>query len=196
MAKVKIKRLTPEFRVSYPHVFAPHAVSPTDKAKYGLTMLFPKNADMTWAKTAIVEAMTAKFGPDRASWPKIKNPIRDGDDGEAPKEGYKGMYFLTARSDDKPGVIDANGGDITQLNQDVFYAGCYARATVVAFYWERPTGKGVGFALNNVQKLREGEPFSSKTSAADDFGVAPGAAPAQAAAAAAAPAKARDDIFA
>jgi hypothetical protein len=190
--KIKIKRTTPEFRVSYPHVFKPHAVPGSgQEPKYSVTMLLPKTANLDGLKSAITEALTAKFGADRSAWPKIRNPIRDGDGEDfAGKKGYQGNYVLSARTSDKPGVIDASGNEI--INEGDFYGGCYAKATVVAFWYEKAGNKGVAFALNNLLKTRDGEPFGqAKADAASDFKddltVGPSTAPAKKAA--------DDDIF-
>lgn len=163
-----VKRTTPEFRVSFPHLDQPAGMEGQAK-KYSITMLFPKDADMSWVKTAVKEVLTSKFGPDESKWPKgLKKCVRDGDDKESPVAGYEGMYYMTARTSDKPGVVDNKCQDIIDVRTDL-YAGCYARATVAFYYYDKAGNKGVGVALNNVQKLREGERFSGKSDAKKDF---------------------------
>ena len=178
MAKTIIKRMTPKFRVSFPHVFEPHAMSAKQKPKFSITMLFPKDTDMAWYKSAVQECLTDKFGSDSAKWPKgLRKPLRDGDEKEADVSGYAGQFFMTARAqaDRKPGIVDQSG--VVRIESpDEFYAGCYAKATVVFYYYDTEGNKGVGVALNNIMKLADGEKFSGRKSAEDDFGPAPGAA--------------------
>lgn len=163
-----IKVTTPKFRVSFPHLHEPAGMEGQEK-KYSIVMLFAKDSDMSWAKNAINQCMTERFGADKAKWPKgIKNPIRDGDAKESPMAGYQGAYFLTARSKDKPGVVDAKCQDIIDVRNEV-YAGCYARCTCAFYYYDKAGNKGIGIALNNVQKLADGEKFSGKADAKSEF---------------------------
>lgn len=179
--KEKCRTLTPEFRASFPHLFKAQAMPGTNNApKYSITMLFPKDTDMKGILAVIREAKTAKWGPNKDSWPKtIKSPIQDGD-GEAgfsnktqqPLEGYAGHWIIKASTgeDQRPGVVDENVKPI--LDAAKFYPGCYARAYVYAYVWEFPKGSGkwgVGFILDHVQKLRDGKSFGGKKAAGDVF---------------------------
>lgn len=165
--KINVKRTTPKFRLSFPHLDQPDGMEGQEK-KYSVVMLFPKDSDMKWAKEAIAEVLNAKFG-SKEKWPKgWKNPIRDGDNKESPIAGYEGSYYMTARSKDKPGVVDAKCQDVIDVRTEV-YAGCYCRATIAFYYYDKSGNKGVGIALNNVQKLADGEAFSGKASAKKDF---------------------------
>jgi len=162
-----IKVTTPKFRLSFPNLDQPRGFE-GQEPKYSITMLFPKDQDMSWLKTKIVECLTAKFG-DKIKWPKgMKNPIRDGNEQESPLKGYEGCYFVTARSKDKPGCVDSKCQDIIDVRNEV-YAGCYARATIALYTYDKAGNKGVGIALNNIQKLADGEPFSGKRDAKSDF---------------------------
>jgi hypothetical protein len=72
--------------------------------------------------------------------------------------------------------VDAAVKPIGPDRKDEFYAGCFARATIRAFAYDKNGNKGVSFALQNVQKLKNGEPFGSKRKAEDDFEAVAGAA--------------------
>ncbi len=181
--------ITPEFRVSFPHIFKPSAIKPTDKPKYSITMLFPKNSDLMGTdvggeprslKEVMRDAKIAQFGP-KENWPKnLESPVVDGDDEKhAGKEGYKGHWVLKAVSneDQKPGVVDAEGVPVTEAS--VLYPGCYARAYIYAYIWEYMGKQGVGFILDHVQKLREGKSFGGKKPIEQVFGHAPAAAPSE-----------------
>lgn len=164
--------ITPEFRVSFPAVFEPSGMEGQAK-KYSVTMLIPKTVDISELKALVKAAVEAKW-PDLTKRPKgLRNPIRDGDAEKAEMDGYAGHWFMTARSSNRPGLVNQNVKPI--LSQDEFYAGCFARASVTAYAYEKSGNKGVAFGLQNVQKLKEGEPFSGRSKAEDDFGPVAGA---------------------
>lgn len=154
--------LTPEFRVSYPHMFKPSSIKGS-APKYSVTMLFPKNGDLKALQAAIRAAKIAQFGPNKDQWPDIESPVTDGDNPKfADKEGYKGHWAIKAISseDQKPGLVDQNVQPI--LEQSKFYPGCFARAYVFARVWEFGGKYGVHFILDHVQKTRDGKSFGGK----------------------------------
>ena len=152
--------LTPEFRVSFPHVFQPSKIS----GKFGLTMLFGKDTDFSVLEDAVDAKIKEKY-PKGA--PKgLMLPILDGE--ESDREEQKGTFYINAKSGKyRPGVVDQNRAEIT--DEAEFYPGCYARATITLYTWEYLGKKGVSVNLRNVQKLRDGEPLLSRVSAADEF---------------------------
>lgn len=160
------KVTTPKFRVSFPQVFKAKGFDGGEE-KFSVTMLFPKTTDLTPLKKAIQAVLVDKLGPDKTKWPKnLKNPIRDG--AEKPDlEGYEDCHFVAARSKDRPGLVDQQLQPI--LAEGEFYAGCYARATINAFYFDRAGNRGVAFGLNNLQKLGDGESFNGRKRAEMDF---------------------------
>lgn len=166
-AKPTEVRPTPEFRVSFPHVFQKH-VYEENEPKFSITMLFDKKTDITSLKRAVVAAATAEWGP-KEKWPKnLVLPFRDGDE-KSDLEGYEGMIYVSASSKNRPGVVNQKREPIVE-EDGAFYAGCYARATLNAFAWSYGKAKhGVSFGLLNVQKLRDGESFSGRRNAEDDF---------------------------
>lgn len=158
--------MTPEFRVSFPAVFKPKRQKgdATSEPKYGLTMLFPKGADLSKLKAAAQEVVKEKWGDKPPK--NLRSPFRD--QGEKEYEGYEeGAVFVSASSKQKPGLVDRQRQDI--IDETEFYPGCYARATVRAFAYDNNGNKGVAFGLNNVQKLRDGDPLGGRTRAQDDF---------------------------
>lgn len=170
MAKTDIEKkkcLTPEFRVSFPAIFQPKAFD-GQEAKYQLTMLFSKKTDITALKKAAFNAAAEKWGPKKEKWPKFKHPwLRDGDDEKGDVEGYEGCVFVSAKSKTQPGLVDHRLQPITAERD--FYAGCYARAEVLAYAYDSAGNKGVGFALQNIQKLRDGDRLSGRKDAEDVF---------------------------
>ena len=120
---------------------------------------------MTELERAIVAEMQKKW-PDQSVWQRLYQPLRKGSE----KPGIDGITpdcrFARAKSNNKPEVIGPDKRPLT--DQSKIYGGCYARASVTAYAFENET-KGVALALNNVMKTRDGEPFGSRTNAADDF---------------------------
>lgn len=160
-----VKITTPEFRVSFPQVFEPKSFN-GGKEQYSLCMLFSKKTDLTALKKAMQEVIDAKW-PEKNKRPKLWNPLRDGDIEKPEREEYQEVIFANAKSLDKPGIVDPQRNQIT--SKEEFYAGCYARATIVVYPFDKPGNKGVAFGLNNIQKLRDGQPFSGRNSAENDF---------------------------
>lgn len=163
----KKKCRTPEFRVSYPHVFKAQSSFEGQDEKYSITMLFSKKTDLTKMKRAAHNAAVEKWGADKTKWPKkFKWPFRDGAEREDTK-GYKNCIFVAASSKTKPGLLDRAKNPIEEPAD--FYAGCYAHCTLIAFAFDKGGNRGVGFALQNIQKLRDGEPLSARKSAEEEF---------------------------
>lgn len=158
--KINIQLTTPVFRVSFPHIFKPHA-PPNSKndPKYSIDMLYTDKKDLVPFENAIKEILTKKFGSDSKKWPKMKHPvIKDGDEKEN-LAGYPGTMYVTARSGNKPTVVDRDKQEI--LDTQKIYAGCYARAQVSLYWYDNNGNKGVGVGLNAVQFIRDGEAFGA-----------------------------------
>lgn len=178
--KETIKVLTPKFRVSFPNVFTPKAIQEGQEPFYSVQMLFPKEFDneadaeqFKQMRRAVQKAIVNKWGKDKAKWPaNMRLPFRDGTE----KEGFDGygpdVIFVNAKSKMKPGIVDQRRKDIE--NEDDFYAGCYARATLTTYAYNKMGNIGVAFGLQNLQFMADGEPFSGRTKASDDFDVVEG----------------------
>jgi Protein of unknown function (DUF2815) len=162
------KLVTPEFRVSYPAVITPKAFKNQAPA-WSVTMNFKKTQDISSLKKAAEAVCIDKWGQDRAKWPKnLRSPFRDGDKEKADKEGYQGCWFVKAQhKKSPPGLVGPNKQPI--LNEADFYAGCYARAEILAYAYDNEFGAGIGFSLQNVQKVRDGEPLSGRSKPEDVF---------------------------
>lgn len=193
-----IKVMTPQFRASFAAVFQPKRPAGDDRAEpqYSLVMLFPKGADIGALKNAAQRALEEKFGAEKVkklvASKKLKTPFKDqatlvNKDGDMHAGCEAGAVYVQAnrkQKDGPPGIVDEKVQDI--IDQDDFYSGCYARATVEAYAWEHPTGgTGVSFALHNIQRLKHGDRLGGggKAKPTDDFeamATADGEAPASA----------------
>lgn len=178
------KVVTPEFRVSFPAVFKPRAAVEGQEPKYSMSMVFPKTTDITALKQLAANAVMEKWGADKTKWPKnLRSPFRDGS--EKDYDGYgPDVVFVSATSKVRPGLV---GPDLQPIiSENEFYGGCYARAEVTAFAYDVSGNKGIAFGLRNIQKTRDGEPFSGNSKPEEVFdAVKPAAATAGAAAGAA-----------
>ncbi len=160
-----MKVTTPKFRVNFPAVFTARRNELNGQDEFGLVMLFDKDTDLSVLKAAAKEAADKKWGDKRPR--NMRSPFRDGDVEREGKEGYENTIFVNTKSKMRPGVVDENLQTI--LDENEVYSGCYARATVSAYAYDRAGNAGVAFGLMNVQKLGDGEPLSSRVRAEDDF---------------------------
>ncbi len=160
------KVMTPRFRCAFARVFEPEAFAEGQQELYSVTMLFPKGeSDISEMKKIAVEAKKDKWGNKPPK--KLKTPFKNGDAEEySDYDGYENMIVVRCTSKWKPGIVDRKLQNITDESE--FYSGCWARATVQAFAYDN-IGKGVSFALQNLQKLDDDDPFAGKAKAEDDF---------------------------
>ncbi len=55
------------------------------------------------------------------------------------------------------------------LNRSEVYSGVYGRASINFYAFNSNGNKGIACGLNNLQKIRDGEPLGGKSRAEDDF---------------------------
>ena len=171
---VKAKRTgtkvtTGKCRLSYAHLFEPHAIEGNDP-KYSVSVLIPKTDTETLKaiKEAVAEAKELGKGKFGGKVPaNLKTPLRDGDDERPDDEAYVGCYFLNASSKNKPGVVDLSVQPVLDVTE--VYSGCYGRLTLNFYAYSASGNKGIAAGLGNVQKLADGEPLGGFTRAEDDF---------------------------
>lgn len=164
--------VTPEFRASFVFVHRPQKKKkPEEKEKYSISMLFAKDADLSALKAEVKRVALEQF-PDPATRPKLHLPFRD--QGEMDYPGYEaGAVFIRASNEKKPGLVDGAKRPIT--NEADFYSGCYARAHIHVFYYFNSGRHGISFGLDNIQKIRDGEPLGGRQRAEDVFDAIEGA---------------------
>ena len=153
-------------RFSYAYIFKPSTLS----EKYEVTLLIPKSDKVTVKKLkaaieeATQEGVSGKWGGKRPGG--LWNPLKDGDEADDP--AYEGMYFVHAKSNNKPGVVDKDLDPI--LDPEEVYSGCWGRASISFYPFDNSGNKGVACALNNIQKIKDDERFGGgRASAEDDF---------------------------
>lgn len=162
--------VTGKVRFSYLHVFEPYVKEEGQEKKYSVSLLIPKSDSATLAKiTRAIDAAKeqARVKNGGKLPPKFKLPLNDGDIDRPNDEAYAGCYFINATSKSKPTAVDRDINPI--LDQDELYSGCYGRASINFYAFDRAGNRGIACGLNGLQKLKDGEPLSGRSSAEADF---------------------------
>lgn len=167
--------VTGKVRFSYVQVFEPKSIN-GGEAKYSVTLLIPKSDSDTYQRISeevnkvLQESVADVFKGVMPANPSL--PVYDGDglrpSGEPFGAECKGHWVISAKSSLAPEVVDASCNPIISKNE--FYSGCYGRASLRFYAYNRNGNKGVGCGLGNVQKLEDGQPLGGRTTAAEDFG--------------------------
>ena len=97
----------------------------------------------------------------------LKTPLRDGDLERPDDEAYANSYFVNANSSSAPGIVDADRQPI--IDRSEVYSGVYGRASINFYAFNSNGNKGIACGLNNLQKMKDGEPLGGKSRAEDDF---------------------------
>ena len=164
----------PDTRWSFANVWEPKSIN-GGTPKYSVSLIVPKSDVKTVAKIkAAIEAAyhegEAKLKGSGKSVPPlaaIKNPLRDGDIERPDDSAYANAYFINANATSAPGIVDADRNPI--LSRSEVYSGVYGRASISFYAFNSNGNKGIACGLNNLQKVRDGEPLGGKTSAESDF---------------------------
>ena len=164
----------PDTRWSYVNAWAPKSIN-GGAPKYSVSLIIPKSDTKTVAKirAAIEAAYHDGEGKPRGTGKSVpalsvlKTPLRDGDAERPDDPAYAGAYFMNANSTTAPGIVDADCQRI--LDRSEVYSGVYGRASVNFYAFNSNGNKGIACSLNNLQKIRDGEPLGGKASAESDF---------------------------
>ena len=161
-------------RWSYCNVWEPKAIN-GGTPKFSVSLLIPKSDTVTVNKIkAAIEAAyregEAKLKGNGKTVPPltaIKTPLRDGDAERPDDPAYAGHYFVNANSATAPGIVDVDCQPI--LTRSEVYSGVYGRASISFYAFNSSGNRGVACGLNNLQKIRDGEPLGGRASAESDF---------------------------
>ena len=161
-------------RWSYCNVWEAKAIN-GGTPKFSVSLLIPKSDTVTVKK--IKNAIEAAYREGEAKLKgngktvppltAIKTPLRDGDAERPDDPAYAGHYFLNANSATAPGIVDADCQPI--LTRSEVYSGVYGRASISFYAFNSSGNRGVACGLNNLQKIRDGEPLGGRASAESDF---------------------------
>ena len=168
------KVITGVCRLSYANIWQAKSIN-GGAPKYSASVLIPKGDTKTVAKVkAAIQAAyeegegklkgNGKTAPSLAS---LKTPLRDGDTERPDDEAYAGHWFINANSNTAPGVVNANREPIYDTSE--IYSGVYARVSLSFYAFNSNGNRGIACALQNIQKVRDGEALGGKSKAEDDF---------------------------
>ncbi len=155
-------------RWSYANVWDPKSIN-GGPAKFSVSLIIPKDdaATVNKIKAAIQAAYEegeSKLKGNGKTVPplkSIKTPLRDGDLERPDDAAYANSYFINANSSTAPGIVDADRQPILERSE--------GRASVNFYAFNTNGNKGIACGLNNLQKIRDGEPLGGKSRAEDDF---------------------------
>lgn len=192
--KGRVKFVTHVLRVCFNHIDKPN-MSKFGKGLYEITGLNPKTKldDLKPMKQAVLSA-ARQLWPE-ITYKELKTPFRDGDTkneerkakGQEKYPCYVDNIFFKATNKNKPGVIGVgkDGKPVDLPEGTSVYGGCYCRLSLVvkAYEMEKPVEKedkngkittvnklikGVTFYIQNVQFIKDGEPFGGGASDPED----------------------------
>lgn len=161
-------------RWSYANVWDPKSIN-GGSPKYSVSLIIPKSDTVTVKKIqaaiqAAYEEGESKLKGNAKVCPSldvIKTPLRDGDKERPGDAAYQNCYFINANSATAPGIVDADRQPI--LERSEVYSGVYGRASINLYAFNSNGNRGIACGLNNLQKIRDGEPLGGKSRAEDDF---------------------------
>ena len=164
----------PNTRWSYANVWDAKSIN-GGAPKYSVSLIIPKSDTATVEKIkaaiqAAYEEGQSKLKGNGKTVPALsvlKTPLRDGDLERTDDEAYKNCYFINANSASAPGIVDADRNPI--LERSEVYSGVYGSASINLYAFNSNGNKGIACGLNNLQKIRDGEPLGGKSRAEDDF---------------------------
>lgn len=143
--------------------------------KFSVSLIIPKADTVTVNK--IKDAMQAAYeegqsklkgnGKTVPALSVLKTPMRDGDLERPDDAAYANCYFINANSAAAPGIVDADRQPI--IDRSEVYSGVYGRASINFYAFNSNGNKGIACGLNNLQKIKDGEPLGGRSRAEDDF---------------------------
>ena len=157
-------------RFSYAHVFEPTAMQEGQPKKYSVSILIPKKDKelVKKIKAAIEkekEDSKAIFGGKVPA--TLKLPLRDGDVERPDDEVYKGHYFMSCNSNNRPMVVDKARQPI--ISPDDFKSGDYGFISISLFAFNTSGNKGIAVGLNHILKTKDGEALAGGITVAEAF---------------------------
>ena len=168
--KSKTRINTGLVRLSYCHLWEPHAIEAGEKEKYSVCVLIPKSDEKTIED--IEAAVEAAKLLGAASWggkipATLKLPLRDGDVDKPDDPAYEDMFFFNCSSLEQPGIVNLSLQKI--LDRKEVYSGAWGRVSVNFYPYNTSGNKGIAVGLNNVQKVKDDDPLAGGAAAETDF---------------------------
>ena len=164
----------PDIRWSFCNVWEPKSIN-DDTPKYSVSLIIPKSDTKTIDKIKAAIEAAYKDGESKLkgngktvpALSTLKTPLRDGDTDRPDDPAYANAFFINANSTLAPGIVDKTCQPI--LERSEVYSGVYGRASVNLYSFNSNGNRGIACSLNNLQKIRDGEPLGGKSRPEDDF---------------------------
>ena len=164
-------------RVSYVAILEPKE-NLSGKEAYSCCVLIDKDdkANMDRVNKAVEKAiMKGKSTIWGGKKPSFRyDPVRDGDaeleSGDRSGDEYKNHVFINPSmlaSKGKPGVVDENLQPVMDI--DKIYSGCFCHVEVNPFPFKNSGNTGIGWGLNNVMFVEDGDRLDGRRSAESAF---------------------------
>ena len=165
------KVVTNKIVLDYPRLIKPKVNSkfPDSEAKYGTTIIIPKDDNETIEKInqavkAVIESGCFSDLND------IKLPLKDGDEVHLGEALYENSMYLYASSSFKPRLVDNKVQEIKYCMSE-FQSGSYAKACMQFEHYIYNGIKGVKAELISVQILKGNKLLELRSKPEDDFQV-------------------------
>jgi len=161
-------------RWSYANIWEPKSIN-GGTPKFSVSLIIPKSDKKTVEKIKAAIDAAYKEGESKLkgngktipALSTLKTPLRDGDTERPDDPAYAGAYFVNANSSTAPEIVDKACQPI--LDRSEVYSGVYGRASINFYAFSANGNRGIACGLNNLQKIRDGEPLGGKTRPEDDF---------------------------
>ncbi len=160
-------------RCAFPQFFEAQSFN-EGKPAFGGSFIFPQEHEAyEQMKNAIREEAKTKWAAKADEVLKSlgatdKLCLHNGDS-KAEYEGFPGNYFVSARNEVRPVVVDKNRAPLTAADGKP-YAGCYVTVILDVWAQDNKYGKRVNASLAGVQFFADGDAFAGGGVArVDDF---------------------------
>lgn len=155
-------------RFAYMSCWAPS--SNYNSKKYSLVALVSKKDSETIE--LIQKTIESVMNESAEKWggvipPSIRLPFHDGDVEKPDNPIFRKNYYLNAKSKNPPQIVDEMVNPI--VNREEVYAGCYGNVSLVFYPYNVGGNKGIGVALGNIQKTKDGPFLNGRVDAKDEF---------------------------
>lgn len=169
--------LTGPVRLSYANIWEPRPPMNGGKPVYSASLIISKDDDKTLrAIKAKIKAMMTNpkviekvGGSANIHSKRLRIPLRDGDADRPEDEAYANSYFINVKSSETnpPKIFDRKGNEI--IDKAEVYSGCYVRAIIQFYGYNRSGNIGIGAGLIALQKWKDDEALGGVSVSASDF---------------------------
>lgn len=162
-------------RLAFPQLFEAAQVQGEGKPAFSASFLLnPKvNANLIKKVKEISERVAKEKWKDKA--PAVLKALDAADkmclhDGnlKAEYDGYADNFFISARNEKKPDVVDRNKDVKLTAADGKPYAGCYVNASIEIWAQDNKFGKRINASLRAVQFLKDGDAFAGGAPVSED----------------------------